>query len=104
MSWAEDTNQIPLPQNPLENNNNQKKTALMEIPQPVLKIVAFALSAGILVELVILARLTARSREEQPDWDPATGLSNTGRHGAHDDGEKDVPQRDTRMPPVDHTL
>ncbi|KAK2055394.1 hypothetical protein LY76DRAFT_520551 [Colletotrichum caudatum] len=76
----------------------------MDIPQPALKIVALALSVGILVELVILARLAARSREEQPDWDPGTGRSNIGRYEAHDDGEKDGPQRGNRMPPVDHTL
>ncbi|KAK1566421.1 uncharacterized protein LY79DRAFT_528860 [Colletotrichum navitas] len=77
----------------------------MDIPQPVLKVVAAVLSVGILVELVILARITRRSPEEQADWDPGTGRSNTGSYEARDDGdEKAGPQRDNRMPPVDHTL
>ncbi|EFQ32011.1 hypothetical protein CGRA01v4_08392 [Colletotrichum graminicola] len=77
----------------------------MDIPQPVLKVVAAVLSVGILVELAILTRITRRSREEQADWDPGTGRSNTSGYEARDDGdEKAGPQRDKRMPPVDHTL
>ncbi|KAK1980379.1 hypothetical protein LZ30DRAFT_131363 [Colletotrichum cereale] len=75
----------------------------MDIPQPVLKVVAVALSVGILVELAVLARIAGQSRKEQTDWDPGTG-----RHNANDDArhvdENTEPQRDNRMPPVDHTL
>ncbi|KDN67089.1 hypothetical protein CSUB01_01732 [Colletotrichum sublineola] len=70
---------------------------------PVLKVAVVALSVGILVELAILARITGRSRQAQMDWDPGTGLCNTG-DGAHNDDEKGEPQRDNRMPRVDHTL
>ncbi|KAK2012818.1 hypothetical protein LZ32DRAFT_605140 [Colletotrichum eremochloae] len=75
----------------------------MDVPQPVLKVAVVALSVGILVELAILARITGRSRQAQMDWNPGTGLCNTGDE-AHNDDEKGDPQRDNRMPPVDHTL
>ncbi|OBR02586.1 hypothetical protein CH63R_13812 [Colletotrichum higginsianum IMI 349063] len=81
----------------------------MEIPQPVLKAVAVALSIGILVELVVLANISSWYRENRMGWKP-----DTGRPVANDDDDDDddgearqesaPPQRDTRMPPVDHTL
>ncbi|GKT61738.1 hypothetical protein ColTof4_02631 [Colletotrichum tofieldiae] len=71
----------------------------MDIPQPVLKVVAVALSVGILVELAIVAKIACRSHEKQMDWDPDTGRFNT-----NDGNEEYQPQRDNRMPPVDHTL
>ncbi|GKT45218.1 uncharacterized protein ColSpa_05399 [Colletotrichum spaethianum] len=75
----------------------------MDIPQPILKVVAVALSVGILVELAVLAKIVGWSHEEQLDWDPDTGRFNP-LNNDEDTAEKHQPQRDTRMPPVDHTL
>ncbi|KAK1993118.1 hypothetical protein LX36DRAFT_661793 [Colletotrichum falcatum] len=70
----------------------------MDIPQPVLRVVAVALSVGILIELAILARITGRPRELRAPWNPDTGEKARG------DDEEAQPQWDNRMPPVDHTL
>ncbi|KAJ0162959.1 hypothetical protein CTA2_3764 [Colletotrichum tanaceti] len=74
----------------------------MEVPQPVLKAVAVALSIGILIELVVLANISSWYRENRMGWEP-----DTGRPVADDDDDDDgqarqesaPPQRDTRMPP-----
>ncbi|TID06637.1 hypothetical protein CH35J_000318 [Colletotrichum higginsianum] len=56
----------------------------MEIPQPVLKAVAVALSIGILVELVVLANISSWYRENRMGWKP-----DTGRPVANDDDDDD---------------
>ncbi|WQF85873.1 hypothetical protein CDEST_10887 [Colletotrichum destructivum] len=79
----------------------------MEIPQPVLKAVAVALSIGILIELVVLANISSWYRENRMSWKPDTGRA-VAADDDDDDGEtrqESLPsQRDTRMPPVDHTI
>ncbi|TQN69282.1 hypothetical protein CSHISOI_06201 [Colletotrichum shisoi] len=45
----------------------------MEIPQPVLKAVAVALSIGIIIELVVLANVSGWYRENRMGWKPDTG-------------------------------